>query len=124
MKKLLVVLLMILSLLFLVLTVQAQVDVIPKIVSAECSSDGCVLKWKVILQNQTKNIVKGNVIIIMIPDKGEVIRFNMGPTSLKGNEVKEVEGTILMENSERTKSIRVLTATLTDIVQYLQTNKF
>jgi hypothetical protein len=123
MKRFLVALLVVLSLLLITPTVYGQVDVTPETISARCSSDGCVLLWKVYIQNKTNASIAGNLIIILTDKENNVITsFNMGPVFLKGSEFKVSAGVILMENSERTKSIKHLTAIVTGVVHFMQVN--
>jgi len=121
MKKFLAVLLIVLSLLLIAPAVHGQVSITPAVLSAACSSDGCILEWKVTIQNETDIPIKGNLVVTLTDEnKNDVTSFSMGLLSFKGSEFKILEGTILMENSERTKSTRYLVATLVNIVPDIQ----
>jgi hypothetical protein len=120
MKKLLAVLIMILSLLFVapVYAQMSQVDVTPEVISAKCGQDGCIMIWKATLLNETKSPVEGNIIVLLQDkDKKTIVTFNIGLVSLEGSQAKEVGGVILLEKSERTKSIVYLTVFMKSIGQ-------
>lgn len=123
MKRFLVALLVVLSLLLITPTVYGQVNVTPEVISAKCNPDGCIMLWKVTIQNETNISIKGNLIVmVMDENKNMITHFNMGPVTIKGLEFKVLAGTILLENSERTKTARYLTATIIDIVQFIPIN--
>ena len=123
MKKLLVALLMAFVLLFTIPAI-AQVDTTPEVLSSKCIRDGCIMEWKVTLQNLANVPVKGNlVVVVMDKNKDLISSFRMGTFILKGCETQVLQGMILFENSDRTKSMRYMTATTEDVIQMLQVNK-
>ena len=123
MKKLLAALVMAFVLLFTI-PVIAQVDTTPEVLSSKCIRDGCIMEWKVTLHNMTTLPLKGNLIItVMDKNKDLISSFRMGAFVLKGSETQVLQGMILFENSDRTKSMRYMTATTEDVVQMLQVNK-
>jgi hypothetical protein len=122
MKRFLAAMVMILSLLFLTPVVHAQIDVVPEVLSSKCSSDGCVMIWRVTVQNESNDPIKGKLtLVVRDVNKNVISDFNMGVISLKGHEFRILQGTILFENSERTKNIKFLTATI-ELLQSIQLN--
>ena len=109
MKKFITVLLVVLSLLLITPVVYAQVDITPQIILTQCNRDGCILVWKAILVNEASTSYSGNV-IVQLQDKNKniIVRFNMGDILLAVAETREVRGIILLENSDRIKSIKYL----------------
>ena len=118
MKKFLVAILVILSLLFVTPMVFAQVDVTPQVVSAKCTQDGCVLVWKATIVNNTGSSLRGNITVILgNKDKKDIVVFkSTDQVSLAPSQTKEISGTILLERSERSLGLKYLTIILENVI--------
>ena len=123
MKKFLVSLLVVLCLLFIPLTSYAWINIIPKVIFASCSSDDCVILWKVTIQNEGKNFLKGDLIVIVTDKDENIIDYtNVGSVSLKESETKIVSGFIMIEKTEKSKDGGYISAIMKDVVYYEEIN--